>query len=136
MPATWSFDTIKRFSDLKTLEDDGNKKGYYSIIKDENKKLIADSKQDIKDYKSKQQKKLDDYADKMKSNPANAGDMPKLDDEPDMGTARNIDKKEMSRYVNFLHPWMNEVLNQLVLMIMFCMMVIATLILLRLQDIG
>ena len=64
------------------------------------------------------------------------GDMPKLDAEPTIDEPTSIDKKEMSRYVNFLHPWMNEVLNQLVLMIMFCMMVIATLILLRMQDIG
>ena len=43
--------------------------------------------------------------------------------------------KDLSGYITFLHPWMNEVLNQLVLMLMFGMLVIATLIILRLQDI-
>ena len=139
MPATWSFDTMKRFSDLKTLEDDGTKKGYYSIVKDKNNQLIADSRNKIKDYKEAQEKKMKDFEREMKDDLAaqrKPGDMPKLDAEPTIDEPTSIDKKEMSRYVNFLHPWMNEVLNQLVLMIMFCMMVIATLILLRMQDIG
>src|SRR5216110_1941685 len=42
MPATWSFDTMKRFSGLNTLEDDEGtgRKGYYKIIEDKNNKLI------------------------------------------------------------------------------------------------
>jgi hypothetical protein len=44
--------------------------------------------------------------------------------------------ENLSGYVNFLRPWMNEILNQIVLMLMFFMLVIATLIVLRLQDIG
>jgi hypothetical protein len=33
-----------------------------------------------------------------------------------------------------MHPWMNEIVNQIVLMLMFGLLVIVTLIVLRLQD--
>jgi hypothetical protein len=42
---------------------------------------------------------------------------------------------DLSKYVTFMHPWMNEILNQLVLMLMFWMLVIVTLIVMRLKDI-
>ena len=41
---------------------------------------------------------------------------------------------DLSGYVSFLHPWMNEVLNQLVLMLMLGILVLATLFALRLRD--
>ena len=63
------------------------------------------------------------------------GDMPKLDAAPKIDDPKKIEKN-LSSYVNFLHPWMNEVLNQIVLMIMFFILVIATLIVLRMQDIA
>ena len=44
--------------------------------------------------------------------------------------------RKSSSYVSFLHPWMNEIVNQIVLMIMFFMLLITTLIVLRLQDTG
>ena len=42
---------------------------------------------------------------------------------------------DLSPYVTFLHPWMNEVLNQLVLVLMFWMLTFCTLVVLRLKDI-
>ena len=42
--------------------------------------------------------------------------------------------EDHSGYVTFLHPWMNEVLNQLVLMLMFGMLVLAILIVLKIKD--
>ena len=41
---------------------------------------------------------------------------------------------DLSPYVTFMHPWMNEIVNQIVLMLMFGLLVIVTLIVLRLQD--
>lgn len=141
MPATWSFDTMKRFSTLDTLEQEGSEEnartkntGYYKSIEQENDKVIADTKEKLEDYKKDSEKKVNDYVNQLR-----AGQNPptlKLDDPPQISDASKIDKKQVSRHVNFLHPWMNEVLNQLVLMIMFFMLVIATLIVLRLQDIG
>ncbi len=145
MPATWSFDAMKRFSTLDTLEPEGadpkgktNGKGYYDWVEAQNDKLIEDSREKIKDYKKKQEKKIDDYEDKMKDNLAvgkSPPDMPKLDKEPTIDNPTKVDKN-LSTYVNFLHPWMDEVLNQVVLMLMFFFLFFATLIVLRMQDIG
>lgn len=140
MPATWSFDTMKRFSTLDTLKKDGadpkgktKGEGYYNQIETENDAIIADAKNDLEDYKEKAQQKIDDFEKDLKAgrNPKK----PSLDDPPEIKDAVKIEDN-LSSYVNFLHPWMDEVLNQLVLMLMFLMLVIATLIALRSQDIA
>lgn len=140
MPATWSFDTMKRFSTLDTLEKEGAEpkgktggQGLYKSIETENDKIIADAKKELDDYKKDSEKKLDDFKDELNSgkNPP----APKLDAPPKIADAKKV-PKDLSGYVNFLHPWMHEILNQLVLMLMFGMLVLATLIVLRMQDIG
>ncbi len=140
MPATWSFDTMKRFSTLDTLEKEGaNAKGetggqgLYKSIETENDKIIADAKKELDDYKQDSENKLDDFKDEL--NRGKNPDAPKLDEPPKIADAKKV-PKDLSRYVNFLHPWMHEILNQLVLMLMFGILVIATLIILRMQDIG
>jgi hypothetical protein len=145
MPATWSFDAMKRFSTLDTLEPEGadpkgktEGKGYYDWVEAQNDKLIEDSRTKIKDYKKDQEKKIDDYEDDLKDNLSvgkSPPDMPKLDKEPGIDNPTKVDKN-LSAYVNFLHPWMDEVLNQIVLMLMFFFLFVATLIVLRMQDIG
>jgi ABC-type multidrug transport system ATPase subunit len=145
MPATWSFDAMKRFSTLDTLEPEGadpkgktEGKGYYDWVEVQNDKLIEDSRKKVKDYKEKQEKKIDDYEDDLKDNLAVGKappDMPKLDKEPSIDNPTKVDKN-LSKYVNFLHPWMDEMLNQIVLMMMFFFLFVATLIVLRMQDIG
>lgn len=140
MPATWSFDTMKRFSSLDTLKEEGADPhgktrgfGYYKYIERENDKIIADAKSDLDNYKDKAQQKINDFEADLKAgnNPAK----PTLDSPPPIQEAKKIDKN-LSSYVNFLHPWMDEVLNQIVLMLMFFILVTATLIALRMQDIG
>ncbi|MBP6003673.1 MAG: FHA domain-containing protein [Pyrinomonadaceae bacterium] len=138
MPAAWSFDTMKRFSTLDTLEAEGaNPKGkteglgLYKHTERENDKIIADARKNLEDYQSSAEKKLRDY-----DNARNAGLTPSLakpDELPAMPSAKKL-PNDLSNYITFLHPWMNEVLNQLVLMLMFGILVIATLIVLRLQD--
>ena len=68
MPAAWSFDTMKRFSSLDTLEEEGalaNGKtkglGYYKYIEKENDKIIAAAKSDLNDYKDEAQQKIDSF---------------------------------------------------------------------------
>jgi ABC-type multidrug transport system ATPase subunit len=138
MPATWSFDTLKRYSTLDTLEKEGaipngetNGEGLYNYIKTENDKIIADAKRDLDEYKKDSEKKLDDFESELKK--GNNPSAPKLDEPPKIAEAKKI-PEDLSGYVNFLHPWMHEILNQLVLMLMFGILVIATLIVLRLQD--
>lgn len=132
MPATWSFDTMKRFSTLDTLKEEGadersDELGLYKFIEKKNDKIIADAKKDIDNYKK-------DAEDKISESMRN-GQKPTLDDPPKPKDAVKL-PKDLSEYVNFLHPWMHEVLNQIVLMFMFLSMCILTLIVLKLQDIN
>jgi ABC-type multidrug transport system ATPase subunit/pSer/pThr/pTyr-binding forkhead associated (FHA) protein len=150
MPATWSFDTMKRFSSLDTLEKegadpDGNTKGrgLYKDIENRNDIIIADAKKDIENYRTSAKKDSDKYKDDMEDymkavqrgeNPTKPV-APVLKPVPEIKPAVKV-PEDLSDYVNFLHPWMNEVLNQLVLMLMFLILVVGTLIILRMQDIA
>jgi ABC-type transport system involved in multi-copper enzyme maturation permease subunit len=116
MPATWAFDTMKRYSTLDTLEEEGadpngstNGLGYYEYIETENDRIIADSRTKIEKYKKDAEAKIDDFESELKAmrDPAK----PRLDDPPRSEDAKRIDQKEMSNYVSFLHPWMNKGLN-------------------------
>ena len=140
MPATWSFDTMKRFSTLDTLEEEGaepngktNGKGLYKSIESENDVIIADAKRDLDDYKKDSEAKLKDFQTDLQAGKNVSA--PKLDEPPKIKDAVKI-PKDLSSYINFLHPWMHEILNQIVLMLMFLILVSATLIVLKLQDIG
>lgn len=150
MPAAWSFDTMKRFSTLDTLEEEGaapnginNGLGLYKHIETENDKIIAEAETDIENYRSDAKKDTDKYRDDMKNyldnvkqgQSATEPKQPEMKPAPEVKAAVKV-PEDLSRYVNFLHPWMNEILNQIVLMLMFFMLVIATLIVLRLQDTG
>ncbi len=129
MPVTWSFDTMKRYSTLDTLEKEGayqNGKtkglGLYEFTRTENERIIEEAKTDIEKFKKDTQEKVAMNA------------QPNLDDLPKPRDAVNI-PKDLSDYVNFLHPWMHGILNQFVLMIMFYFLLILALIVLRFQDI-
>ncbi len=139
VPAAWSFDTMKRYSTLDTLEQEGADPrgrsgglGLYKQVETDNDKLITDTRKELDDYKTTIEKKMRDYTDakNVGLNPT----MPKADDMPSVGEAHKL-PKDLSGYVTFLHPWMNEILNQIVLMLMFGILVIGTLIVLRLQDV-
>ncbi|MDQ2745746.1 MAG: FHA domain-containing protein [Acidobacteriota bacterium] len=140
MPAAWSFDTMKRFSTLDTLEEEGAEtdgatggKGLYKYVEAENDKIIADAKRDLDEYKADSEKKLKTFQDDLQAGKNVSA--PKLDEPPPIKDAVKI-PEDLSGYITFLHPWMHEILNQLVLMLMFLVLVLATLIVLRLQDIG
>jgi ABC-type multidrug transport system, ATPase component len=140
VPAAWSFDTMKRFSTLDTLEQEGaepNGKtgglGLYKYTETENDKIIADARKNLDDYQKDVRTKFEQYQDQVRNgqNPPS----PMAEEPPAIPAAKKI-PPDLSHYITFLHPWMNEVLNQVVLMLMFGMMVIITLIILRLQDVG
>jgi hypothetical protein len=139
MPAAWSFDTMKRYSTLDTLEQEGaqpNGKtrgmGLYKFIESENDKVIRDARQSIEDYQRDAEEKFRQYDDDIRAgkNPASP--------QPEEPAAIPNPKKipvDLSQYITFLHPWMHEFLNQLVLMLMFGILVLTTLIVMRLKDI-
>ena len=150
MPATWAFDTMKRFSGLDVLREDGEKDaadkdcskepcGLYKDVEYQNKQIIKKAEKDIATYKDDAKKDMDNYKDEMDDFMKNpSGTRPK---QPELKAVPKIDPakevpKDLSGYVDFLHPWMDEILNQLVLMLMFFMLVVAALIALRMQDIA
>jgi len=160
MPATWAFDTMKQFSGLPVLREDGDKDtdnkdcsvkgncGLYKQVEYDNKQIIKKAEKDIADYKSSAKKDMDDYKDDMDKYQEDMGkyqmgqiskpDKPKapeLKEVPKIDPAKEV-PKDLSKYIDFLHPWMDEVLNQLVLMLMFFILVVAALMVLRMQDIG
>ena len=139
MPATWSFDTMKRYSTLDTLEPEGAEPngttkglGLYKSIEKDNEKIIADARKSIEEYQQSAEEEFKQY-----DNDIRAGKNPSTP-QPDEPAAIPNPKKipeDLSGFITFLHPWMNEVLNQFVLMLMFGILTIATLIILRLKDI-
>ena len=140
MPAAWSFDAMKRYSTLDTLQEEGanpngetDGKGLYKYVETKNDKIIADAKNELNDYKDDAEKKLNAFeAELINGGTPNA---PQFEEPPTIAGAVKV-PKDLSDYVNFLHPWMNGILNQFVLMLMFWLLVIAALIALRLQDNG
>ncbi len=129
MPSVWAFDTMKRFSTLDTLEPEGAKPrgetkglGLYEYIESENDRTLEKAERDVEDFKR-----------------LAAGEP--YDGSPESPLNEKITVPEMKKlpadrsgYVTFLHSWMNEILNQFVLMLMFGLLVIATLIALKLKD--
>jgi ABC-type multidrug transport system ATPase subunit/pSer/pThr/pTyr-binding forkhead associated (FHA) protein len=129
IPAAWSFDTMKRFSTLDTLEPEGARAatkgvGLYKHVESENEKALAKAKKDLENFKNISGS---NYQEGQSSDPSMADELvvPEMKKVPE----------DLSSYVTFLHPWMNEVLNQFVLMLMFWMLTFATLIVLKLRDI-
>ena len=134
MPAAWSFDAMKRFSNLDTLEDEGaaNGQGLYSKIEADNDRIIADAKENLKTYRMEADGKIERFTDdaRLGRNPA----APTLGEPPEIKDAEKI-PADLSNYIRFLNSWMNEIVNPSVLMLMFLILVTATLIVLRRQDI-
>jgi hypothetical protein len=100
--------------------------GLYKFIEKENDRLITESKAEIEQFRKDAEEKI--IRERLNDKLPEIGNPP-LPKDPVKIPA------DLSSYVNFLHPWMNVILNQLVLMIMFWMLVIATLIILRIQDV-
>jgi len=130
MPAAWSFDTIKRFSTLDTLEEEGANPsgktkglGLFKFIDSENEKTVERAKEDFEEYKRVVSGQSQDDAAAGGTAAETSG----------ASTIKKI-PEDLSGYITFLNPWMNEVLNQFVLVLMFGILVIATLTALRLKD--
>jgi len=153
MPATWSFDELKRLSELPVLRgvDEGAEasttparnqgRGLLKQLERENDELIAKARTDIKNYKQRAQDaqdrfktKLDDYMDR--GGQGARPQMETLGDPPTIDNPHKIPNDDKSEYIDFLHPWGNLVINPMVLLLMFFGLIGATVIALRAQDIG
>jgi ABC transport system ATP-binding/permease protein len=159
MPATWSFDEMKRFSSLAVLRGKDEKaepaaqndgRGLYKDIKYQNDKLVDQKQKDVESYKSKSEAKFDDFDKHMNTYQKdlekwNMGgrrgtepkkpSKPKLDPVPPRVKVVQM-PDDLSGYVDFLHPWGNRWLNPAALLLMFLGLTGGTILALRSQDIG
>ncbi|MEP6743088.1 MAG: FHA domain-containing protein [bacterium] len=152
MPATWSFDEMKRLSGLDVLrgKDENAQpaaknegRGLYKQIEHENDANIVDAKARINQYKSDAEKDSKDFEkamDQYQKDLLNRGSptkptAPKLGPAPKIAEATRI-PDNLSNSVDFLHPWGGHLTNLGVLLTMLLIFLGATGIALRAQDIG
>jgi hypothetical protein len=152
MPATWSFDEMKRSSGLDVLrgkdesaepsvKNDG--RGLYKQIEFENDAKIADAQVRIDKYKSDAEKSSKDCEkdmDQYQKDLMNRGS-PTKPSAPKLGPAPTVEKatqvpEDLSAFIDFLHPWGGHMINVGVLLTMLLVLLCATGIALRIQDIG
>jgi len=159
MPATWSFDEMKRFSALPVLrgkdeqaepaaENEG--RGLYKDIKYRNDQLVDQKQEEVQGYKSKSEDKFDDFDKEMNKYQKDLekwnlsgrqGKEPKKPSKPELDPVPPQVRvvplpDDLSGYVDFLHPWGGKGLNALVLLLMFIGLTGGTIVALRSQDIG
>lgn len=148
MPATWSFDEMKRLSTLDTLRGEGSDPhgankglGVFEYVKDKNIKTMQQAQNRLDDYSKRSNENLVEYDRRIKSliargnsegvlsaHPPNAvGALPRIPEPEGI-------KDDLSTYVTFKHSWGGIVVNPSVLLFMLCALVVATLIVLRVQD--
>lgn len=148
MPAVWSFDALKRFSLLDTLQPEGSTQtgpnkglGLYRQVEAANDQTIAAARSDIEKYRAETiersqayERSVKEYLAQARANPAlEPPAAPALGAPPAIPDAQKINN-DLSGYVNFLHPWGGLYLSPLVLLLMFIALTGATLVALRAQD--
>lgn len=151
MPATWTFDEMKRLSGLEVLrgKDENAQpavsnegRGLYKQIEHENNASIADAQQKIDNYRSdaeKSSKHFEQEMDQYQKDIMSRGSpvkptAPKLKPAPKIAEARLI-PDDLSNFVDFLHPWGSHLTDLAVLLLMLFVFLGATGIALRAQDI-
>ncbi|MDT4966536.1 MAG: transport system ATP-binding/permease protein [Acidobacteriota bacterium] len=155
MPATWSFDQMKRLSKLDTISEEGSDpdgpngtKGLKKNIEAINDQNIAQAKEDIRNYKQeaednseKFRKDMDKYQEDLQASMQGQGSKPTKPEPPKLKAAPEPKDAvplpdDLKNYVDFLHPWGSQLGNALILLAMFFGLLGATLFALRSQDIG
>jgi hypothetical protein len=151
MPATWSFDEMKRLSELKLLrgkdedaqpskEEDG--RGLFKQIERENDQNIGDARNNVDQYKADAEKSINNFEKKMedyqkdlaRGRAAKKPVTPKLGPVPEIPPAKKV-PDDVSTYIDFLHPWGSHAMDLGVLVLMFFTFFIATIIALKAQDV-
>lgn len=159
MPATWSFDEMKRLSkpEVQVLRGEfegaqpaatNGGRGLYKQIEHVNEARMNAKQKEMEDYRASSERRSKDFAAELESYPSELAKYRsgQLADEPQKPTPpapepvpakAKIEKipDDLSGYVDFLHPWGGTWRNPLVLMLMFLCLVAATLRALRSQDI-
>ena len=151
MPATWSFDEMKRLSGLDVLRGKDEKaepsannegRGLYKNIERENDQNIADAQTKVRNYKSDAEKSLKDFEkdmdqyqkDLMSRVSSTKPIAPALGEVPTIQKASQV-PEDLSTFVDFLHPWGSHLVDSMALLTMLFVLLCATGIALRMQDI-
>ena len=141
MPTTWAFDEMKQLSGLQVLRDDGDG-GLYKDIERLNQGNVTTARQRIDALQRERaqahaayEASTRDYLRRVRQGDATAV-MPKVPESHDLPSIPDAQKvpDDLSRYVDFKHPWMNPYLNPVVLALMFVGLALGTALALRSQD--
>ncbi len=150
MPATWSFDEIKRLSSLDTLKTEGsdgngpNKgRGLYQHTKELNNENITNARNQLEDYGKRvsetiaqQNRMQESLRSSANANSAVAAKSPEniIGPVPSIPSPQEINDN-LSGYVTFKHPWGGLALDPAILFAMLLTFLSATIIALRLKDV-
>ena len=151
MPATWSFDEMKRLSTLDTLKAEGadpngptKGQGLYQHTKELNSQKFTTARAEIEDYG----KQIADTLSRQppqrsapvpNSEPVSSSQgrsvIPAPLPSPPMVPSPEEINDDLSHYVTFKHPWGGRIRNPAILFLMLVIISIATLIALRAKDV-
>ena len=151
MPATWSFDEIKRLSSLDTLKAEGSEKngpnkgrGLYQHTKDLNNENVTNARNQLEDYKKRvaetlaQQDRRAQQSLRSSNNPSSpaVAKSPEtvISPPPSIPSPQEINDN-LSSYVTFKHPWGGLALDPAILFAMLLAFLSATMIALRAKDV-
>jgi hypothetical protein len=108
-----------------------------------NDQNIKKAQNDLEAYKDRTEDDLSSYQEKLKAYLRDVRKNPSLKPPkaPQPGPAPKVPRVEkipedLSNFVDFLHPWGGIVLNPAVLLLMFLGLTGATVVALRMQDVG
>jgi ABC transport system ATP-binding/permease protein len=151
MPATWSFDEIKRLSTLDTLREEGsdpngpNKgSGLYQHTKDVNAANIRNAREQMENYTKRANESIQEQNRKLRegltarasgaASPPGPTTAQTISPPPPIPEPLEI-KDDLSDYVSFKHPWGSLELDPAILVAMLMSLVLATIIALRAKDV-
>lgn len=137
MPATWSFDEMKRLSTLDTLKSEGadpngptKGQGLYQHTKDLNAEKFAKARTEMDDYRERMADALS-----LRRSPSLNRNAPETAPSPPPIPSPEEINDNLSHYVTFKHPWGGRIRDPAILFLMLVTLSIATLIVLRAKDI-
>jgi hypothetical protein len=137
MPVTWSFDQMKRLSQLQTLNEEGS---IAKFLEEQSKQQSEQTSRKLENFNSEIHKAVDQYHSRMEEYIANARttselarpEPPKLPSHPTLPETQP--EGDLREFVSFTHPWGSVAVNWGILFVMLAAMVAATSMVLRVQD--